>query len=42
MTAGLVAVAFVRGVNPAYSLPRSANFADAFARVPVKVSFSSY
>ena len=42
MAAGQVSVAFVRGVNPAYALPKSANFADAFGRVAFKVSFSSY
>lgn len=42
MRAGQVPVAFVRGVNPAYNLPASAKFADAFARVPFKVSFSLY
>ena len=42
MRAGQVGIAFVRGVNPAYSLPRSANFADAFNRVAFKVSFSMY
>jgi molybdopterin-containing oxidoreductase family iron-sulfur binding subunit len=42
MRAGQVPVAFVRGINPAHELPRSVNFADAFQRVPFKVSFSSY
>ncbi|MFL5616519.1 MAG: molybdopterin-dependent oxidoreductase [Gemmatimonadaceae bacterium] len=42
MRAGQVPVAFVRGVNPAYALPKSLNFAEAFAKVPLKVSFSSY
>ena len=42
MRAGQVGVAFVRGVNPAYSLPKSANFDDAFKKVALKVSFSSY
>jgi anaerobic selenocysteine-containing dehydrogenase/Fe-S-cluster-containing dehydrogenase component len=42
MRAGQVPVAFVRGVNPAYNLPASANFAEAFAKVPFKVSFSLY
>src|SRR5205823_2130054 len=32
----------VRGVNPAYALPKSVRFADAFAKVPLKVSFSMY
>src|SRR5258705_1997179 len=42
MRSGLVPVAFVRGVNPAYALPSSARFADAFAKVPFKVSFSMF
>ena len=42
MRAGQVPVAFVRGVNPAHGLPKSLNFADAFAKVHCKVSFSSY
>jgi molybdopterin-containing oxidoreductase family iron-sulfur binding subunit len=42
MRAGQVPIAFVRGVNPAYALPASARFADAFAKVPFKVSFSLF
>jgi anaerobic selenocysteine-containing dehydrogenase/Fe-S-cluster-containing dehydrogenase component len=42
MRAGQVTVAFVRGTNPAYALPKSANFADAFGKVGFKVSFSMY
>jgi Fe-S-cluster-containing dehydrogenase component/formylmethanofuran dehydrogenase subunit B len=42
MRAGQVPIAFVRGVNPAHALPKSLNFAEAFAKVPFKVSFSSY
>ncbi|MEP6617999.1 MAG: 4Fe-4S dicluster domain-containing protein [bacterium] len=42
MRGGQVPVAFVRGVNPAYSLPAVAKFAEAFAKVPFKVSFSLY
>jgi anaerobic selenocysteine-containing dehydrogenase/Fe-S-cluster-containing dehydrogenase component len=42
MRAGQVGIAFVRGTNPAYALPKSAKFAEAFAKVPVRVSFSSY
>jgi molybdopterin-containing oxidoreductase family iron-sulfur binding subunit len=42
MSAGEVPLLFVRGSNPAYSMPRAAGFADAMARVPFKVSFSSY
>ncbi|HEY8174401.1 MAG TPA: 4Fe-4S dicluster domain-containing protein [Gemmatimonadaceae bacterium] len=42
MRTGQVSVAFVRGPNPAYALPKSARFAEAFAKVPFKVSFSMY
>jgi Fe-S-cluster-containing dehydrogenase component len=42
MRGGQVPIAFVRGVNPAYALPASARFADAFSKVPFKVSFSLY
>src|SRR6185369_7750992 len=42
MRGGLVPIVFVRGVNPGYALPASARFADAFAKVPFKVSFSMY
>jgi len=42
MRAGQVGIAFVRGPNPAYALPKSLRFAEAFARVPFKVSFSPY
>ena len=42
MAAGKVSVAFVRGANPAYSMQGGAKFAEAFAKVPFKVSFSSY
>jgi molybdopterin-containing oxidoreductase family iron-sulfur binding subunit len=42
MRAGQVPIAFVRGTNPAYALPASARFAEAFAKVPFKVSFSLY
>jgi molybdopterin-containing oxidoreductase family iron-sulfur binding subunit len=41
MSAGDVGVAIVHGANPAYSLPASAGFRDAFERVPFKVSFAS-
>ncbi|MEP6492799.1 MAG: 4Fe-4S dicluster domain-containing protein [bacterium] len=41
MRAGQVGIAFVRGTNPAYYLPGAAKFAEAFAKVPFKVSFSS-
>ena len=40
MNSGKVGIAFVRGANPAYSLPGATKFAEAFAKVPFKVSFS--
>ncbi|MEA3247908.1 MAG: 4Fe-4S dicluster domain-containing protein [Gemmatimonadota bacterium] len=42
MAAGRVPVAFVRGADPVHSMPGGAKFAEAFAKVPFKVSFSSY
>jgi molybdopterin-containing oxidoreductase family iron-sulfur binding subunit len=42
MAAGRVSMAFVRGANPEHAMPGGAKFADAFAKVPFKVSFSSY
>jgi anaerobic selenocysteine-containing dehydrogenase/Fe-S-cluster-containing dehydrogenase component len=42
MRSGAVPLAFVRGANPAYHMPPQARFAEAFARVPFKVSFSLY
>jgi molybdopterin-containing oxidoreductase family iron-sulfur binding subunit len=42
MRSGQVPVAFVRGTNPAYALPASSRFAEAFAKVPFKLSFSLY
>jgi anaerobic selenocysteine-containing dehydrogenase/Fe-S-cluster-containing dehydrogenase component len=42
MAAGKVGIAFVRGVNPAHTMPGAVKFADAFAKVPFKVSFSSF
>ncbi|HEX6058758.1 MAG TPA: 4Fe-4S dicluster domain-containing protein [Gemmatimonadaceae bacterium] len=42
MDAGQVPLAMVRGANPAHSMPRNARFAEAFAKVPVKIGFSSY
>jgi molybdopterin-containing oxidoreductase family iron-sulfur binding subunit len=41
MEAGQVPIAFVRGANPAHTMPKSAGFAAAFAKVPFKVSFTS-
>jgi anaerobic selenocysteine-containing dehydrogenase/Fe-S-cluster-containing dehydrogenase component len=42
MRQGSVPIVFVRGTNPAYYLPASFNFAEAFSKVPFKVSFSCY
>jgi anaerobic selenocysteine-containing dehydrogenase/Fe-S-cluster-containing dehydrogenase component len=41
MASGNVGVVIVHGTNPAYSLPESAGFAEAFGQVPYKVSFAS-
>jgi Fe-S-cluster-containing dehydrogenase component len=41
MASGTVSVAFVRNVNLAHSLPAAAGFAEAFAKVGFKVSFSN-
>src|SRR5665213_2940739 len=41
MNSGGVSLLMVRGANPAYSMPRSTGFAQAMAKVPFKVSFSS-
>ena len=42
MRAGQVPLLFVRGVNPVFTFPKSAKVAEALAKVPFKVSFSSY
>jgi molybdopterin-containing oxidoreductase family iron-sulfur binding subunit len=42
MAAGRVPIAFVRGADPVHSMPGGVKFAEAFAKVPFKVSFSSY
>src|SRR5256714_2183381 len=42
MNTGGVPLLMVRGANPAFTLPKAAGFAEALARVPFKVSFSSY
>jgi molybdopterin-containing oxidoreductase family iron-sulfur binding subunit len=42
MEAGSVPVLMVRGANPVFTLPKSIGFAAAMAKVPFKVSFSSY
>ncbi len=41
MAGGAYDVVIVHGANPAYALPRWAGFAEAFAKVPTKVSLSS-
>lgn len=40
MKAGGVPLAFVRNANPAHTMPKSAGFREAFAKVGFKVSFS--
>ncbi|HEX5829886.1 MAG TPA: molybdopterin-dependent oxidoreductase [Gemmatimonadaceae bacterium] len=42
MAAGNVPVLMVRGANPVFTTPRALGFAEAMAKVPFKVSFSSY
>src|SRR6202162_3118696 len=42
MNAGGVSLLMVRGANPGFTLPKASGFAAAMARVPFKVSFSSY
>jgi anaerobic selenocysteine-containing dehydrogenase/Fe-S-cluster-containing dehydrogenase component len=42
MNSSAVSMLMVRGVNPAFTLPKSVGFAEAMAKVPFKVSFSSY
>jgi molybdopterin-containing oxidoreductase family iron-sulfur binding subunit len=42
MNAGAVDVALVHGSNPAFTLPASAGFAEAFAKVRLKVAFASH
>ena len=42
MAAGKVPIVFVRGANPAFTLPGAVKFAEAFRKVPFKVAFSSY
>ena len=41
MAAGEIGVVLVHGANPAYSLPASSGFREAFGRVPFKVSLAS-
>ena len=42
MNSGGVSLLMVRGANPGFTLPKSVGFAAAMAKVPFKVSFSSY
>ena len=42
MRSGDVPILMVRGVNPVFTSPKSAKVAEALAKVPFKVSFSSY
>ena len=42
MRAGSVPLLMLRGVNPVFSMPKSAQVAEALARVPFKVAFTSY
>ena len=42
MNSGSVSLLMVRGANPAFTLPKATGFATAMAKVPFKVSFSSY
>ncbi len=42
MNSGGVSLLMVRGANPAFTLPRAVGFAASMAKVPFKVSFSSY
>jgi molybdopterin-containing oxidoreductase family iron-sulfur binding subunit len=42
MDAGEIDVVLVHGTNPAYSLPPSAGFSEAFRKVALRVSFASH
>jgi len=42
MNTGGVSLLMVRGANPVFTLPKSVAFAAAMAKVPFKISFSSY
>ncbi len=42
MNRGVVPILMVRGANPVFSTPKALGFAAAMAKVPFKVSFSSY
>ncbi len=39
---GAIEIVFVRGANPVYDAPKALKFAESFAKIPFKVSFSSY
>jgi len=41
MSGGFIGVAIVHGGNPAYTMPATSGFREAFATVPFKVSFAS-
>lgn len=41
MASGDIGVVMVHGTNPAYSLPATSGFVEAFEQVPYKVSFAS-
>jgi Fe-S-cluster-containing dehydrogenase component len=42
MRAGRVPLLMVRGLNPVFAMPKSAQVAEALAQVPFKVAFTSY
>jgi molybdopterin-containing oxidoreductase family iron-sulfur binding subunit len=42
MRAGDVPLLMVRGVNPVFTMPKSAQVGEALSRVPFKVAFTSY
>ncbi len=42
MRGGLVPLVMLRGVNPMFTMPKSAQVAEALERVPFKVAFTSY
>ena len=42
MRAGRVPLVMLRGVNPVFTMPKSAQVAEALARVPFKVAFTGY
>jgi molybdopterin-containing oxidoreductase family iron-sulfur binding subunit len=42
MRAGRVSLLMIRGVNPVFTMPKSAQVGEALTRVPFKVAFTSY